>query len=93
MPSKDEAWREQIRRHYPPILTTAQVAELLGLNVRTVMAMALDGRLEASRLPGSRKYHFFLENVLDTLAHHRVGPAAEPTKSSRPKQRGRRGGT
>jgi excisionase family DNA binding protein len=71
---KDETWREQIRHQYPPILTTAQVAELLGLNVRTVMAMATDGRLEASRLPGSRKYHFFLENVLDTLAQHRVGP-------------------
>jgi excisionase family DNA binding protein len=80
VPSKDEAWREQIRRHYPPILTTAQVAELLGLNVRTVMAMALDGRLQASRLPGSRKYHFFLENVLDALAQHRVGP--EPKAST-----------
>lgn len=86
MPSKDEAWREQIRAQYPPILTTAQVAELLGLNVRTVMAMALDGRLEASRLPGSRKYHFFLENVLDTLAQNRVGAelkAATPGRRKR----------
>jgi excisionase family DNA binding protein len=78
--AKDEAWRDQIRAQYSPILTTAQVAELLGLNVRTVMAMALDGRLEASRLPGSRKYHFFLENVLDTLARYRVGP--EPKRSA-----------
>jgi excisionase family DNA binding protein len=80
VPAKDESWREPIRREYPPILTTAQVAELLGLNVRTVMAMANDGRLEASRLPGSRKYHFFLENVLDALARHRVGP--EPRSSA-----------
>jgi excisionase family DNA binding protein len=92
VPSKDEAWREQIRRHYPPILTTAQVAELLGLNVRTVMAMAIDGRLEASRLPGSRKYHFFLENVLDTLAQHRVGPVPEPTKAVKRKSTARRAG-
>lgn len=83
MPPKDESWREPIRQQYPPILTTAQVAELLGLNVRTVMAMANDGRLEASRLPGSRKYHFFLENVLDTLAQHRVGPAPVPRRGKR----------
>jgi excisionase family DNA binding protein len=86
VPSKDETWREQIRRQYPPILTTAQVAELLGLNVRTVMAMATDGRLEASRLPDSRKYHFFLENVLDTLAHHRVGPEPKPSPPARRKR-------
>jgi excisionase family DNA binding protein len=86
VPAKDESWREPIRRQYPPILTTAQVAELLGLNVRTVMAMANNGRLQASRLPGSRKYHFFLENVLDTLAQHRVGPepkASTPTRRKR----------
>jgi excisionase family DNA binding protein len=88
VPAKDERWREQIRSRYPPVLTTAQVAELLGLNVRTVMAMANDGRLEASRLPGSRKYHFFLENVLDTLAQHRVGLAPEPPKPIR-RKRGR----
>lgn len=86
MPSKDDTWREQIRRRYPPILTTAQVAELLGLNVRTVMTMANDGRLEASRLPGSRKYHFFLENVLDTLAQHRVGPEPKASAPSRRKR-------
>jgi excisionase family DNA binding protein len=86
VPAKDESWREPIRRQYPPILTTAQVAELLDLNVRTVMAMANDGRLEASRLPGSRKYHFFLENVLDALARNRVGPepkASTPTRAKR----------
>jgi excisionase family DNA binding protein len=70
----DEARLNSIRSQYPPILTTAQVAELLGLNVRTVMVMALDGRLPASRLPGSRKYHFILEDVLTTLAAHRVAP-------------------
>lgn len=86
MASKDDTWREPIRRQYPPILTTAQVAELLGLNVRTVMAMANDGRLQASRLPGSRKYHFFLENVLDALAKHPVAPERNtpaPTRGKR----------
>lgn len=69
---------DSIRNQYPPILTTAQVAELLGLNVRTVMVMANDGRLPASRLPGSRKYHFVLEDVLATLARHRI--QTEPVK-------------
>lgn len=64
---------ERIREQYPPILTTAQVAELLDLNPRTVLLMAGDGRLPASRLPGSRKFHFFLEDVLDTLQANRVG--------------------
>jgi excisionase family DNA binding protein len=89
VPRKDESWREPIRRRYPPILTTAQVAELLGLNVRTVMAMANDGRLEASRLPGSRRYHFFLENVLDALAEHRVGPELKSSTASTRRKRAR----
>ena len=78
---------DAIRDRYPPILTTAQVAELLGLNVRTVMVMANDGRLPASRLPGSRKYHFVLEDVLATLARHRIQPevatATAPARASK----------
>lgn len=78
---------ERIREQYPPILTTAQVAELLDLNPRTVLLMAGDGRLPASRLPGSRKFHFFLEDVLDTLQVNKVVPqegrAAKPTSTGR----------
>lgn len=77
--ANDEQHLDSIRDRYPPILTTAQVAELLGLNVRTVMVMANDGRLPASRLPGSRKYHFLLEDVLATLTQHRIQP--EPVKA------------
>lgn len=72
--SEDDLSLARLRELYPPILDTAQVAELLGLNVRTVMAMANDGRLPASRLPDSRKYHFFLEDIVTTLRSH---PAAE----------------
>lgn len=63
------------------MLNTAQVAELLDLNPRTVLSMAGDGRLPASRLPGSRKYHFLLENVIATLQENKVGP--EATANSR----------
>ena len=65
---------DAVRRAYPPILTTAQVAELLDLNPRTVLNMAGDGRLPASRLPGARKFHFLLEDIIDTLKTHRVTP-------------------
>ena len=66
---------DSVRAAYPPILNTAQVAELLDLNPRTVLNMAGDGRLPASRLPGSRKFHFLLEDVIATLKTHRVnGP-------------------
>lgn len=64
----------RIREQYPPIVTTGQVAELLDINPRTVLMMAADGRLPASRLPGSRKFHFFLEDVLKALRQHMVRP-------------------
>lgn len=64
---------DSLRQQYPPILNTAQVAELLDLNPRTVLVMAGDGRLPASRLKGSRKFHFVLENVIDTLKEATVG--------------------
>jgi len=63
---------EAVREFYPPILNTAQVAELLDLNPRTVLNMAGDGRLPASRLPGSRKFHFLLEDIINTLKANRV---------------------
>lgn len=68
---------ESLREQYPPILNTAQVAELLDLNPRTVLVMAGDGRLPASRLKGSRKFHFVLENVIDTLKENVV---SEPSQ-------------
>ena len=61
-----------VRAAYPPILNTAQVAELLDLNGRTVLNMAGDGRLPASRLPGSRKFHFILDDIIETLKASRV---------------------
>lgn len=69
----DEALRA-LEQSYPPIVTTAQVAEILGLNPRTVMVMAVDGRLPASRIPGSRSYRFFLADVVKMLVDNVVGP-------------------
>ena len=36
--------------------------------------MAKDGRLPAHRLPGARKYLFFLEDVLNFVRQHKVHP-------------------
>ncbi len=69
----DEALR-QLQDRYPPIVTTAMVAEILDLNVRTVLLMAQDGRLPASRLPGSRSYRFFLSDVVRMLDENRLVP-------------------
>jgi excisionase family DNA binding protein len=60
---------------YGPVLTTAQVAKLLDLNPQTVQQMAKDGRLPAHRLPGARKYLFFLEDVLAFVRTHKVHPS------------------
>lgn len=67
----DEALR-QLQDRYPPIITTAMVAEILELNVRTVLLMAQNGRLPASRLPGSRSYRFFLSDVVRMLDENRL---------------------
>ncbi len=73
---------DAVREQYPAILTTAQVAELLDLNVRTVLNMAGDGRLPASRLEGSRKFHFSRDQIIDTLKANVVVPSAPATKNA-----------
>lgn len=65
---------DAVRETYPAILTTAQVAEMLDLNVRTVLNMAGDGRLPASRLTGSRKFHFSRDQIIETLKANTVVP-------------------
>ncbi len=65
---------EAIREQYPPLLTTAQVGELLHIGARTVLTMAADGRLRASRLPGTRQYNFFRDDVIRVLDQNMVQP-------------------
>ena len=70
----DDDLYEAIREQYPPVLTTAQVGELLHIGARTVLSMALDGRLKASRLPGTRQYNFFRDDVIRVLDQNIVRP-------------------
>jgi len=75
---------ESIRRDYPPVLTSHQVSELLGLAPRTVMAMAADGRLKARRLPGARKYQFFREDIITALLENTVVEASSMADETTP---------
>ena len=59
---------------YGPIVTSAQVCELLQVTPQTVQRLAREGRLPAHRLPGARKYLFFLDDVLELVRQNRVQP-------------------
>lgn len=99
-PPEDDLY-EAIREQYPPVLTTAQVGELLHIGARTVLSMALDGRLRASRLPGTRQYNFFRDDVIRVLDQNMVQPGdidveealaepvVEPPKAKAPVKRRR----
>ena len=67
-----DAALRRLEETYPPIISTAMVAEILGLNSRTVLLMAQDGRLPASRVPGARSYRFFLADVVRMLEENRL---------------------
>jgi len=60
-------------------LTVQQVAELLHVSPKTVFNMTRDGRLPARRLPGSRRYLYVRQEILDLLDENRteVRPRAE----------------
>ncbi len=68
----------------PPVLTTQEVSELLNLNVRTVLAMAQDGRLPAHRLPGSRKIQYLTTEILATVASSGLAERADDQAAERP---------
>lgn len=50
---------------YPPILTTAQVAELLSMNIQEVRRLCRDGRLPARRI--GKAYRFFRDELVAWL--------------------------
>ena len=62
---------------YPPIMGTADVAELLLIpTVNTVRRMAQEGRIPAYRLPGSRRYRFLRDEIIAWL--HSDEPKVNP---------------
>lgn len=71
----------QLTNGLPPVLSTEEVADLLRLNARTVLAMARDGRLPGHRLPGCRKVQYLAAEVLAAVAN---APGIEETDSREP---------
>lgn len=66
---------------FPPILTTAQAAELLQVHVEYLRRMVREGRIPAHRFPGGREIRFhrdeLIEWVRDQPGHDRSPGAAE----------------
>lgn len=52
---------------YPPVMNSAQVAELLGYPVTTIQALAREGRIPVRRLPGTRQYRFLKDEIIAWL--------------------------
>ncbi len=77
---------DAIRRSYPPILSTGQVADILQLDIRTVMKAVQLGHLKASRMPGARKWRFVLEDVIAMIERNftTVGAGDEDVEDDTP---------
>ena len=67
---------------YPSVIDTAQVAELLRMNVQMVRKYAREGRLPAYQLPGSRVYRFIYSEIIDYIKAHPVVPEGARTAGS-----------
>ena len=81
--STHEGYGEGVADDY--YLTLPQVAELLHVSARTVFNMTRDGRLPARRLPGTRKYLYVRQEIIELLDQHRTdnldasSPADQPS--------------
>lgn len=69
----------QLQRFSPenPLLTSEEVAELLGVSPKTVVQMAKRGSLPARHIPGTRRYLFFEKEIYELLDKSRVVPTTE----------------
>jgi excisionase family DNA binding protein len=73
---------------YPPIMTTAQAAELLSVHVEYLRRMVREGRIPAHRFPGGREIRFVRDELIAWVAqqpgYDRSPSAAERDKPERP---------
>ena len=74
---------------YPPILTTAQAAELLQVHVEYLRKMVREDRIPAHRFPGGREIRFIRDELIawvrEQPGHDRspVAPRSAPTSADR----------
>ena len=66
---------EVIRKEYPPLLTSAHVAELMQCTIGEVRDQVHRGELPAVRW--GNQFRFFREEVLAVLLNRPAGPDAE----------------
>ena len=52
---------------YPPVMTSADVAELLGHPVKQIQVMAREGRVPARRRPGAHQWLFPRDELIAWL--------------------------
>lgn len=64
---------------FPPIMDTAMVADLLGMNIQMVRKYAREGRIPAYKLPGGRTIRFMRDEVVAWLRSNPVVIPSEET--------------
>ena len=65
---------------FPPILTTAQAADLLHVHVEYLRRMVREERIPAHRFPGGREIRFLRDELIQWVADqpgHDRSPSAE----------------
>jgi len=53
---------------FPPIMTTAQAAELLSVHVEYLRRMVREGRIPAHRFPQGREIRFLRDELIEWVA-------------------------
>ncbi|MGH9025659.1 MAG: helix-turn-helix domain-containing protein [Acidimicrobiia bacterium] len=68
---------------YPPVLTTAQAAELLQVHPESLRKMVREGRVPVHRFPEGRALRFLKNELLDWLASQPGEDQSGSTKRNR----------
>lgn len=70
---EESSLAEELRREYPPILTTAHVAEMLHCTIGDVRDKVHRGEIDAVRW--GQQFRFFRDDVIKALKPYKPGEA------------------
>lgn len=62
---------------FPDVMDTAQVADMLQLNIDTVRRLSRDGVIPSHRLPGGRAFRYLKDEVIGWLREQPAHNTAE----------------
>lgn len=85
-PDLPQEFLDEIRREYPPILTTAHVAEMMHSTIGDVRDKVHRGDLPAVRW--GQQFRFFREEVLAAMARFQPGDATPSEEQPEPADEG-----